>query len=268
MTPGKWTRAITAMLLLAVLAACSADKDQRSNDSADTTDNLRNALAAADRPLADRRRDDDRKPAEVIEFLGITPGMKAIDLIAGAGYYTEVLALAVSPGGTVTAMNPPSVLRGNGGIMARSLEERLANGRLPNVSRMDKELADIRASDGPYDVALTALNLHDIYNSAGSKGVENFLRIAYTLLRPGGVLGVIDHTGAPGAAAGSLHRIDKAIVLQAAEAAGLLLDAESDVLTNPGDDKSLGVFDERIRGRSDRFLLRLRKPSETLAKET
>ena len=95
MTPGKWTRAITAMLLLAVLAACSNDKDQRSNDSADTTDSLRNALAAADRPLADRRRDDDRKPAEVIEFLGITPGMKAIDLIAGAGYYTEVLALAV-----------------------------------------------------------------------------------------------------------------------------------------------------------------------------
>lgn len=260
MQPGGSSRAIIAVLLSGILVACSAGDDGGAVATDAQTSQLRNALANGNRPLADLRRDGDRKPVEVIEFLGIKPGMNAIDLIAGAGYYTEVLALAVSPGGAVTALNPPSVLSANGGIIARSLEERLASGRLPNVTRLDKDLADLRASDGPYDVAFTALNLHDIYNSAGRKGVENFLRIAYTLLRPGGVLGIIDHSGSAGAAITSLHRIDKAVVYEAAAAAGLIVEEESDILANTEDDRSLNVFDDRVRGQSDRFLLRLKRP--------
>lgn len=250
-----------------MLWSCSAGDDPASAATDDPVAILRDALGAENRPLADRRRDGDRKPAEVIEFLGIGPGMRVIDLIAGAGYYTEVLSLAVSPDGSVTAMNPPSVLQSNNGVIASSLEKRLASGRLPNVTRLDKELGDIRASDGPYDAALTALNLHDIYNSAGRQGVENFLRIAYTLLRPGGVLGIIDHAGASGAAVTSLHRIDKAIVYEAASRAGLVVEAESDLLINVQDDRSVAVFDDSIRGRSDRFLLRLRKPHDAPSRE-
>jgi predicted methyltransferase len=264
---GESTKAIAALLLSAVLLGCSESEDPASATPDNPVDKLRIALNAESRPLADRRRDSDRKPAEVIEFLGIEPGMSAIDLIAGAGYYTEVLSLAVSPDGSVTAMNPPSVMESNSGIIARSLEARLAGGRLPNVSRLDKELGEIRASDGPYDAALTALNLHDIYNSTGRQGVENFLRIAYTLLRPGGVLGVIDHAGSTGAAVTSLHRIDKAIVYEAASRAGLVVEEESDLLVNTQDDRSLAVFDEQVRGRSDRFLLRLRKPLEAPSRE-
>lgn len=267
MTRGESTKAMAVLLISAVLLSCSAGEDPASSVTDDPVDKLRSALGAESRPLADRRRDSDRKPAEVIEFLGIEPGMRVIDLIAGAGYYTEILSLAVSPGGSVTAMNPPSVLQSNNDIIARSLEERLAHGRLPNVSRLDKELGDIRASDGPYDAALTALNLHDIYNSAGRQGVENFLRIAYTLLRPGGVLGVIDHAGSSGAAVTSLHRIDKAIVYEAASRAGLVVEAESDLLVNVQDDRSLAVFDDSIRGRSDRFLLRIRKPHEAPSRD-
>lgn len=267
MTRRGLSKAITSLLLAATLLGCSAGEDPAAGATFDPVEQLRTALNDESRSLADRRRDSDRKPAEVVAFLGIEPGMRAIDLIAGAGYYTEVLSVAVGAEGSVTAMNPPSVLQSNNGIIARSLEQRLAHGRLPNVSRLDKDLGDIRASDGPYDAALTALNLHDIYNSTGRQGVENFLKIAYSLLRPGGVLGVIDHAGSSGAAVTSLHRIDKAIVYEAASRAGLVVEEESDLLVNAQDDRSLAVFDDRIRGRSDRFLLRLRKPDDGPSRE-
>lgn len=221
--------------------------------------------AAGGRPEADRARDASRRPAEVLAFLGIGPGMTVMDLIAAGGWYTEVLAEAVGPEGTVYTQNPPRVLAFREGAYDRELTERLAGGRLPNVVRLDRELAEVDLPPGSLDAALTAQNVHDVYGEGGPQGekaLRDFLRRVRALLEPGGVLGVIDHAAVPGTHDASLHRIDEATVVAAARDAGLEVAARSDLLRNPGDDRTRRVFDPAVRGRTDRFLLKLRRPQE------
>ena len=218
------------------------------------------ALARADRPGGDRERDAGRRPAEVIAFLGIEPGMTVIDLIAAGGYYTEVLSAAVGPNGKVYAQNNDFVLKMREGANDKAMTERLAGGRLPNVERLDREVADLDLPPGSVDAALTALNFHDIYNSRGPEAAADFLGAIYQVLEPGGVLGIIDHAGDGGRDNAELHRIEETLVDAAVTAAGFRIEAKSDLLRNPGDDRSKNVFDPAIRGRTDRFVLRLRKP--------
>jgi predicted methyltransferase len=252
-----------ALIISIVLAGCSEKPvDSSLEKRTATTSKLQHELESSTRPDADRRRDASRKPSEVLAFLGIEKGMHAIDIIAAGGYYTEVLAVAVGPEGHVVAFNPPVVMTMNNGIYGRQLNDRLGAGRLSNVARLDKDLADIRATDGPFDFAIMALNFHDIYNNSGPRGAENILRIAYTLLRPGGVLGIIDHSGDPGVDNAPLHRIDKAVIYESAVVAGLVVEDESNLLRQADDDHLLSVFDPQVQGNTDRFLLRLRKPEQ------
>ncbi|MDZ7644157.1 MAG: hypothetical protein U5K76_08110 [Woeseiaceae bacterium] len=222
---------------------------------------LRERLAAPSRPQADRERDAGRKPAEIIEFLGIEPGMSVIDLVAASGYYTEVLAIATGPDGRVVAQNPDAVLEMRDGANEKALSERLAGDRLPNVSRLDKNFQDMGPADGRFDAAITALNFHDIYNGAGPEAAVDVLETVYEMLEPGGVLGIIDHAGNADADNASLHRIEKARAIETAEAAGFVLEDESDVLANPDDDRTQRVFAEGLRGNTNRFVLKLRKPA-------
>jgi predicted methyltransferase len=224
------------------------------------TGNLAGTLASPDRPEADRARDAGRRPADVVAFLGIEPGMTAIDLIAAGGYYTEVLSLAVGPKGKVYAQNPSFVLNYREGTMVKPLTDRLSGGRLSNVERLDRDLADLKLVPGSIDVAITALNFHDLYNGRGPEVAEAFLATVYRLLAPGGVLGLIDHAGNPGADNEELHRIEESRVDAAVKASDFEIEAKSDLLRNPEDDHSKNVFDPAVRGRTDRFLLRLRKP--------
>jgi len=223
---------------------------------------LRELLASEDRAESDRARDEGRRPADVIEFLGIEQGMHVIDLIAAGGYYTEVLSLAVGDDGHVVAQNPPGVLQMREGANEKAISARLADNRLANVSRLNKGLDALSPQDGPFDAAITALNFHDIYNRQGAEATVGALQIISGLLKPGAVFGIIDHVGEAGADNAALHRIEIAIVLETIEAAGLIVESDSDMLRNEVDDHSLQVFDAAVRGKTDRFLLKVRTPTE------
>jgi predicted methyltransferase len=217
-------------------------------------------LQQGTRTAEDRARDAGRRPAEVVAFLGIEPGMTVVDLIAAGGYYTEVLSVAVGPTGKVHAQNTAYVLEIRDGANDKALTARLAGGRLPNVERLDREVAALGLAPGSVDAAVTALNFHDIYNGSGREAADRFLAAVHRFLVPGGVLGLIDHSGNPGADNAKLHRIEESLVVASAKAAGFEVEERSDLLRNADDDRSLNVFDPAIRGRTDRFVLRLRKP--------
>ncbi len=221
---------------------------------------LASRLASSSRAAEDRARDAGRKPAEVVAFVGIEPGMSVIDLIAAGGYYTEVLSLAVGPKGRVYAQNGAYVLEIRDGANDKALTKRLAGNRLPNVVRLDQEVADLELEPGSLDAAFTSLNFHDVYNGRGPEGADAFLKKVHELLEPGGVLGLVDHTGKAGADNEELHRIEPSKVEATVNAAGFEIEARGRMLRNPRDDGTKRVFDPEIRGRTDRFVLRLRKP--------
>lgn len=221
---------------------------------------LEELLASDSRAAADRARDAGRKPASVLAFLGIMPGMTVLDVMAAGGWYTEVLALAVGPDGQVTAQNPGFILTFRDGANDKALDARLADDRLPNVSRLDKEFADMTTADGVFDAALSALNLHDVYNRDGEDAATGVMRVVHSMLKPGGVFGVIDHQGADGQDNEALHRMLKADAIRIAEAAGFVVEGDSDLLHVADDDHTQRVFAEGRRGNTDRFLLKLRKP--------
>ena len=223
-------------------------------------DGLRTALQDPGRPAADRERDATSKPVEVVELLGVEPKMTVVDLISAGGYWAEVMAGAVGPAGKVFAQNPKAVLEFRDGANDKAITARLANGRLANVERLDREVADLGLTPGSIDVAITSLNYHDIYNASGPAAAAGFLKTVLALLKPGGVFGIIDHQGVAGADNTKLHRIPKSIVIEQAQAAGFEVVTDSDLLANPADDHTLAVFDPALRGHTDRFLLELRKP--------
>jgi predicted methyltransferase len=232
-----------------------------SADTSTASTALTAQLAGGSRPQADKERDAGRKPGEVVTFLGVVPGMTVLDLIAAGGYYTEVMSVAVGESGKVYAQNPDFVLQIREGANDKAMTERLAGGRLPNVVRLDQELGEVGLAPGSVDLAITALNFHDIYNGRGSEAALGFLTRVYQLLRPGGVLGLIDHQGIAGQDNEQLHRIEESKVLEVVRQSGFEIEATSDVLRNPADDHASKVFDPAIRGRTDRFVLKLRKPS-------
>ena len=207
---------------------------------------------------ADVVRDDGRKPFAVLAFLGVEPGLKVLDVLASSGYYTEALANVVGLDGTVYAQNPAMLLRFYGGRNDRALNARLMGNRLPNVRRLDREFDDLGLVAGSIDVAVTALNFHDLYNRDPEQAA-GILAVLKGLLKPGGVLGIIDHNSNEGADHATLHRMPVADAIAAAEAAGFTVET-SDVLANPEDDRTRGPFTEGLRGYTDRFVLKLTKP--------
>ncbi|MYE13073.1 MAG: class I SAM-dependent methyltransferase [Gammaproteobacteria bacterium] len=220
------------------------------------------APPAAAEAAADRARDAGRRPAEVLAFLGIGSGMTVMDLIAAGGYYTEVLSLAVGPTGKVYSQNPPRVLQFRDGANEKALSARLADGRLANVERVnEQDLGATGVAPGSLDAAITALNFHDLYNGQGPEAAAGFLAGIRALLKPGGVLGLVDHYGDPAQDNASLHRLDVAAAMPLLEASGFGIES-SDVLRNGEDDHTMRVFDPAIRGKTDRVLYKLTKPTE------
>jgi predicted methyltransferase len=240
------------------IGACASSGGSAKNSW--TTADLSAALANPTRPQTDRDRDADRKPAELMSFFGVTRGMTTLDVIASGGYMTDVLATAVGPTGKVYSQNPPAFLKFGNGAYDKALTTRLANNRLPQVVRVDADLpATAQIPTSSVDFAITALNLHDIYNRDAAAG-QKFLQDVFTTLKPGGVFGVIDHVGVPGADNAKLHRMQKNDAIAAAKAAGFVVEAESNLLAHPTDDHTKGPFDAALRGKTDQFVLKLRKP--------
>lgn len=217
---------------------------------------------ASDRSDEDKARDTHRKPAEVLEFLGLKPGDTVVDIWASGGWYTEVLSNAVGDEGHVYSQNAPSVLQFREGVHDRTLTARLADGRLGNVERIDVALAESPIEDNSVDFAITALNFHDVYNRNGAEAAVEFMASVYAVLKPGGVFGVIDHTGNADTDNSDIHRLDPELAKAAATEAGFIVEAEGDLLSHPDDDHTKMVFDPTIRGKTDRFILKLRKPGQ------
>lgn len=237
---------------LAVMAALLLSA---APEAAEAADDLRAALENPGRAEADKARDAGRKPADVVEFLGIGEGMVVLDLMAGAGYYSEVLSYAVGPTGTVYAHNTPGGLRFRDGANDKAMNARLADERLPNVERKDGDFSEMGIRTGALDAAFTALNMHDIYN-ASPETAEGLLAVIRALLKPGGILGIVDHAGVAGADNAALHRVEEEKILEIASSAGFELVSTSDLLANPDDDGSAGIFGADMRGNTDRFLLK------------
>jgi predicted methyltransferase len=218
------------------------------------------AMNAPDRPQGDYFRDGDRRPIEVLTYLELERGMTVLDLMAGTGYYTEILSAAVGPEGRVYSHNDVMALRQRHGAIQRAMDRRLAANRLPNAQIWDKDITDLKL-DGTIDAATLVLNLHDLYGFGGEEKVLAALAGVMRALKPGGILGVVDHAGAAGADNGYLHRIDPAVAAELLSKAGFIIVGSSDLLANPLDDHTLHVYDPAIRGRTDRFIIKAMKPN-------
>lgn len=217
---------------------------------------MRAALASPDRPAEDKERDAVRKPIEVVQFLGIETGMTALDVIAAGGWFTEVLSAAVGPTGKVLSQNPGFFVQREG-FVERETER---NERLGNVQAVHGDLPEAGV-DGQADAAITALNLHDIYNGQGGEAAAvAMLQGIYDALKPGGVIGVIDHTGIAGQDNESFHRLQPAQAREALGKAGFMVEAQSDILANRADDHTKSVRDPSVARRTDQFVIRARKP--------
>jgi predicted methyltransferase len=248
----------TIAVLLALCAACEPPAAGFDIDRAAIT----SAVANPDRLAADRERDPSSKPAEVLEFLGVAPGMRVLDMNAATGYYAELLARVVGPTGHVIAHNHPGALA----TLAReSFERRYAGNRLPNAEQLFAAHNDLALPAASLDAVLMSMVYHDTYwhdpsVDWGPVDQHALLESLYRALAPGGIVGVIDHHAAPGTdpreSAKATHRIDAAVVRADFAAAGFTLEAESDALRNPADLRSRSVFDDAVRGRTDRFIMR------------
>lgn len=244
-----------ASLIAAVLCGVTGLADEAGEMAA----RIEAQMQAPDRHRFDAPRDAARKPFETFQFLGLREGMTALDVGAYAGYTTEMLAAAVGPTGKVYSHNRERVLTNFAdGYYGRTMEERLANDRLPNVVPHVREYGDL-GLEGTVDVAFLGNLLHDFYRRDGREGAVALLGNIRATLKPGGVLGITDHIGVPGADNHRLHRIEPDVARALLQEAGFVVEAESDLLANAGDDHTLMVYNDEIYLRTDRFLFRARK---------
>jgi len=191
---------------------------------------------------------------ELMEFAGVRPGAKVAELAPGGGYFTRILSGAVGPAGRVYAIasKPSPALQA------------LAAAR-PNVVVAAGAPGTIPAPE-PVDVVWTTLNYHDFKNvklDGGGDAAAVINAAAFKALKPGGTYFIVDHEAGAGvgaSATSTLHRIEGALVRREVEAAGFRLDGQSDLLRHPADDHGTRVQESGIRGKTDQFVLRFRKP--------
>jgi len=220
--------------------------------------NLEAALTDARRPAADTERDALRHPREILAFSGVQPGWRVADIGPGGGYYTRLFSVAVGPEGRVYAIDRPNTPERTRAILAVAPA-------YPNVTVVQQGYQGW-TTDEPLDAIFISQIYHDFHLSVLNVDVPRLNREMFAALKPGGVLVIIDHAAVDGAVAGTdgataTHRIDRAQVVREVTAAGFVLEEESEVLRNPADNRTERVFESDIRGRTDQFVLRFRKPA-------
>lgn len=202
-------------------------------------------LDAESRPMEDKNRDGARRPYQVMRLLGVEEGMTAVDIGAGGGWYTRVLAAAVGENGRVISQAGPRGLRGD----VNDIEA------MDQVEISIQELGELESNIA--DVAVTALNIH---HSNDERASTYFMQIR-NILKPGGVAAVIDHEGSPGMSEeAAAHRIDPETVRGWIEGAGLEIVELSDLLHTNADDHSMDIRHPSLGRDTDRFLFVVRNP--------
>jgi predicted methyltransferase len=256
-------RGLMSVLAFAVISGCG----QQVSGPASTKSyaSIYEAAVASDaRPDSDRDRDAGRKPAAVLEFMGIEPGMTVLDVFTGSGYYAEIIAGVVGAQGKVIAHSNQAYL----GFVGDAFNERFDSGRLTNIKVLMAENNELSLEANSLDAVMLVLSFHDLYHSDPENGWQRidgpaFLAELKKGLKPGGIVAIIDHyaeAGAPVETGDTIHRIDPAIVVADMEAAGFALDGQSDMLRNPDDDLGKIVFAPELRGKTDRFVMRFKNP--------
>lgn len=252
--PRCLTTTFTLTVASLLLSACAT-----TSPALESSARVAQLLSSVERSAEDQQRDARDKPAATLAFFGVQPGDVVLDLFAGGGYTSEVLAHAVGPDGRVYVHNNDAYLR----FAREQLEERLS--RLSNsddaigsLVRVDAELGELPLANNSVDIVFLVMAYHDAYFETDGWDVtaDNLFSSVQRVLRPGGRLAIIDHVAAAGtgaSAAQDLHRIDPAFARTDISSRGFAYSAESDTLRQPQDDLSTSVFDESVRGKSDRF---------------
>lgn len=219
------------------------------------------AVASAERSDADRAQDTGRMPAEVLAFADIEEGATVADFMAGGGYYTALLAQIVGDEGTVYALNP------TGFHDAEAWQARLSTHA--NILTIVTNPKGMLLAPGSVDTIFSHLVFHDLYWESER---FNFPRLDeefvlanwFAAVKPGGTVIVVDHVGPAGdtrAITAELHRIAPGTVVSAMTKAGFRLVDQSDMLRRNNDDLGKSVFDESVRGKTDRFVMKFQKPA-------
>jgi predicted methyltransferase len=253
-----------SLLGLAAAAACVCLCAGLRAQAADRYDA---AVAHAGRSAADVTRDALDHPAEILRLSGVGPGMRVADVLAGDGYYSELLSYLVGPKGRVLSINNAAFDAFSDG----DRQKRLDGGRLPNVEHQTVDLNDMHLPPGALDAVLLIKVYHDLYwvetdgkfkwPKIDTNAVLSQLAAA---LKPGGVLLVVDHSAKAGrgaADASALHRIDEAYAVKDFESHGLKLTGKSDLLRRADDARDQISYKGPMLGKTDRFVLVFRKPA-------
>ena len=200
----------------------------------------------------DRKTDAARKPAEFLPFTQVAPGMQVLDVSAGGGYTSQLLALAVGPTGKLWAQTPRP---------GATLTKRLADHPQANIEVVERPFDDPVAPNMPkLDLITIVLNYHDISYLPVDRAKMN--QRLFAALKPGGRLVVVDHSARSGtgiADGKTLHRIDEAVVRAELRQAGFVLDGEGMFLRNPADARDDSSGEPKVP--TDRFVLRFVKPA-------
>lgn len=252
-------RRLAALWALALVPLLAAPCAAQTLDAAA----IGKLLADPMRPERQRAADAQRKPAEVLELLRLQPGQRVIDVSAGRGYYTRLLAAAVGQGGRVYAHSTEGLVAVDGlqpdwdAIRAVHPNVQLILG-IPGEMKLPRKL----------DRALFHLAFHDLWWEDATYRIprmnaHKFLKQLRNSMRPGGLVLIVDHAANPGAdprtETMARHRVDPAVVRAEMTSAGFALEAQSALLANPADDRSKLVYDPEVRGKTDRFILLFRR---------
>src|SRR5262245_18877381 len=223
------SRVPTLILALLAMAAC-----RRGPAPVAPPASYASVVDAPDRSAEDRKLDAGRKPADLLAFAGIRPGMRVAEISAGGGYTTELLARAVAPSGTVYGQNSRFILDR---FAEKPLSERLARPAMRNVVRVDRDFDDPLPPDARnLDAVVLVLFYHDLVWIGTDRGKMN--RAIVDHLRPGGLYVIVDHSARPGSGSGdvqTLHRIEESVVRDEVARAGFRLVRMADFLRNPAD---------------------------------
>ena len=251
-------RAIVTSVILALFAGCFGVELAAQGPSpaaALTPQRIKEIVASSDRSDADRANDIRRKPAEMLAFIGIVPGMVAVDLSTGGGYTTELIARAVGPTGRVYGQSPNPAATAR--LAARSKNP--AAGNMIAVVQKFEDPFPPAANKDAVDLVTIMFNYHDLGHMGVDRAQMN--NAVYAALKPGGIYVIADHSGRPGTGiseSGTLHRIEEAFLRKEVEAAGFKFVAEGGFLRNPADPRDKETPDPPMP--KDEFVLKFVKP--------
>ncbi len=264
--PAFWSTALAATALLVTGASSSQLNEPPSSESAEKPAAPDYALAVSSpgRDDADVALDESRKPAEILAFMGLEAGDTVLDVFAGGGYYSEIMARVVGPDGSVVAVNPPQFTTSE----QSQAKWAAIRERQPNVTMVPSQLDAYEPEPDSVDFAMLHLIYHDFYWESERFNFQRMdpavaLANLFKGMKPGGIVAVVDHSGKPGNTREVVeltHRIDPVTARSDFLDAGFVLDGESEMFLNAEDDLDKNVFDPAVRGKTSRFVMRFRKP--------